>query len=156
MALISKTMCYSYLLQQLQSLLQIERDPIANMSNFAAAVYHGLPNINWVGFYLLKENTLLLGPFQGKPACVRIELGKGVCGTAAARKETIRVPDVHTFAGHIACDSASQSEMVIPVFKNTSLWGVLDLDSPSLERFDCIDQENLEKAVRIFEENTNL
>ena len=129
---------------------------MANTANFAAVLYHGLPQINWVGFYRLTGRALVLGAFQGKPACVRIAWGKGVCGTAVAQRKTLRVPDVHAFAGHIACDSASKSELVIPVFKKGSLWGVLDIDSPVPNRFDETDQENLEQAVRLLEANTDL
>ena len=138
------------LLPQLRSLLEAERDPVANMANMAALLYQSLPEINWSGFYLLKKGTLVLGPFQGKPACVRLPLGKGVCGTAAARRETLLVPDVHAFAGHIACDSASKSEMVVPIVHNGQIWGVLDIDSPVLNRFTEADRQGLEQAVQLF------
>ncbi len=115
-----------------RALLEGERDPIANAANLAALIYHTLPDLNWAGFYLMKDGELVLGPFQGKPACVRIAVGKGVCGTAAARRESVLVPDVDAFPGHIACDSASRSELVVPLVKNGTLLGVLDLDSPSL------------------------
>lgn len=138
------------LLPQLRSLLEAERDPVANMANMAALLYQSLPEINWAGFYILKNNHLVLGPFQGKPACVRIPLGKGVCGTAAARQETLLVPDVHAFAGHIACDSASKSEMVVPIVHNGQIWGVLDIDSPVLNRFTEADRQGLEQAVQLF------
>ncbi len=151
-----QTQLYRNLLFQLRSLLETERDSLANTANFAAVLYHGLPQINWVGFYRLTGRALVLGAFQGKPACVRIAWGKGVCGTAVAQRKTLRVPDVHAFAGHIACDSASKSELVIPVFKKGSLWGVLDIDSPVPNRFDETDQENLEQAVRLLEANTDL
>ena len=138
------------LLPQLRSLLEAERDPVANMANMAALLYQSLPEINWSGFYLLKKGTLVLGPFQGKPACVRIPLGKGVCGTAAARRETLLVPDVHAFAGHIACDGASNSEIVVPILHNGQTWGVLDIDSPVLNRFTEEDRRGLEQAVQLF------
>ena len=143
MTAVSKTQLYNDLLRQAHALLQIERDPVANMANLAALLYHGLPQVNWAGFYVLKEGVLVLGPFQGKPACVRIPLGKGVCGTAAQERKIRCVPDVHAFAGHIACDSASQSEVVLPVFNNKTLWGVLDIDAPVKNRFDQEDCENL-------------
>jgi GAF domain-containing protein len=142
-------------------LLEGERNLIANLANTAALIYHALPDLNWAGFYLIGPNAqnvatpeLILGPFQGKTACVRIAIGKGVCGTAAATRETQLVPDVHTFPGHIACDSASNSEIVIPmIFSNGprhgELLGVLDLDSPLLARFDEQDQQGLEEIVSI-------
>ncbi len=138
------------LLPQLRSLLEAERDPVANMANMAALLYHSLPEINWAGFYILKNNHLVLGPFQGKPACVRIPLGKGVCGTAAARQETLLVPNVHEFTGHIACDGASNSEIVVPILHNGQTWGVLDIDSPVLNRFAEEDRRGLEQAVHLF------
>jgi GAF domain-containing protein len=124
-----------------------ERDWIANLANSAALLYHSLPDLNWAGFYLLKEGELVVGPFQGKPACVRIALGKGVCGTAAERRTTQLVRDVHEFPGHIACDAASNSEIVVPMIRNGELLGVLDLDSPKLARFDEQDREGLERFV---------
>ena len=156
MTAVSKTQLYNDLLRQARALLEIERDPVANMANLAAVLYNGLPQINWAGFYVLKENVLVLGPFQGKPACVRIALGKGVCGTAAQTQKIHCVADVHAFAGHIACDGASRSEVVLPVFKNKSLWGVLDIDAPVQARFDEEDCENLAKIVRLFEQNSAL
>ena len=132
----------------------MERDTVANMANLSAFLYNGLDNLNWAGFYILKEGTLVLGPFQGKPACVRIGMGKGVCGTAASTRQTQLVPDVHAFAGHIACDSASQSEIVVPLFCRGEVWGVLDIDSPIKARFDETDRENLEKIARIFEQTS--
>ena len=113
---------------------------IANFANTTSLLYHSLPDLNWVGFYLLKDGELVVGPFQGKPACVRIALGKGVCGTAAARRATDHRPNVHEFPGHIACDSASNSEIVVPLVRGDELLGVLDLDSPQLARFDAEDQ----------------
>ena len=146
----------SDLLPQLRALLSVTRDPVANMANTAAWLYHSLPQLNWAGFYLLKNDTLVLGPFQGKPACVLIPLGKGVCGTAAATRQTQRVPNVHAFAGHIACDSASNSEIVIPIVHQGKTWGVLDLDSPVLNRFDETDRQFLEQAAEIFAAQSDL
>ena len=144
-------MPYPLLLRQLEELLSLETDPVANMANMAAVLFNGLEKLNWAGFYILREKTLVLGPFQGKPACVRIPLGKGVCGTAAQTGQTQVVEDVHKFPDHIACDSASNSEIVIPIFKDRRVWGVLDIDSPVLTRFTEEDQTYLEQAVRIFE-----
>ena len=145
-----KTSLYGELEQQLRALLAGERDFIANAANTAALIYHELPDVNWVGFYRLVGDELVLGPFQGKPACVRIPLGKGVCGTAAARRQTVVVPNVHEFPGHIACDSASNSEVVVPVLDGERLLGVLDLDSPVRGRFDEADARGLEALVRVF------
>ena len=156
MTLSDKTQLYTDLLPQLRALLAVTRDPVANMANTAAWLYHSLPQLNWAGFYLLKNDTLVLGPFQGKPACVLIPLGKGVCGTAAATRQTQRVPNVHAFAGHIACDSASNSEIVIPIVHQGKTWGVLDLDSPVLNRFDETDRQFLEQAAEIFAEQSEL
>ena len=142
-----KPALYAELEGQLAALLARERDFIANAANTAALLYHALPDVNWVGFYRLVGGELVLGPFQGKPACVRIPLGKGVCGTAAARRETLLVPNVHKFPGHIACDSASSSEIVVPLVKNGRLLGVLDLDSPKVGRFDEVDTAGLERLV---------
>ncbi|HVX11693.1 MAG TPA: GAF domain-containing protein [Pirellulales bacterium] len=136
------------ILSQLRALVENERDLLANMANCAALLYHGLAEVNWAGFYLLKRGQLVLGPFQGRPACVRIDLGRGVCGTAAARRETIVVPDVHQFPGHIACDDRSRSEMVVPMLAGDVLLGVLDLDSPRLGRFGAADTRALEEVVR--------
>lgn len=140
---------YQLLLKQLEALIADETDQIANLANAAALLHHFLEDVNWVGFYLLKENQLVLGPFNGLPACVRIPMGKGVCGTAASERKTLLVPNVHQFPGHIACDAASQSEIVIPIEKDGALLGVLDIDSPSLERFNEIDQKYLESFVRV-------
>jgi GAF domain-containing protein len=126
-----------------------EADFTANLANAAAAVFHTLPGLNWAGFYLLRGQQLVLGPFQGKPACVRIPMGKGVCGTAAERRKPVLVPDVHEFPGHIACDSASRSELVVPLIHGETLIGVLDLDSPLLARFDAHDQAGCEALVAI-------
>jgi GAF domain-containing protein len=142
-----KAAAYAELTGQLQALLHGERDFIANYANTAALLWHSLPDLNWVGFYRLLDGQLVLGPFQGKPACVRIQLGKGVCGTAAATRKTVLVPDVHAFPGHIACDSDSRSEIVVPLIQNGELLGVLDLDSPKLGRFDTADQTGLEKLA---------
>lgn len=138
---------YKALAKQLDALLTDEDDFIANLSNASALLNQFLDHINWVGFYLLKNNTLVLGPFQGLPACVRIAVGRGVCGTAVANKETILVPDVHVFPGHIACDAASQSEIVIPLMKDSNVIGVLDIDSPQKNRFSLDDQYGLELFV---------
>ena len=146
----TKTELYANLNSQLRSLLEGERDLIANAANLAALLFHSLPDINWAGFYLLKETELVLGPFQGNPACVRIALGKGVCGTAAQQRQTILVDNVHDFPGHIACDSASNSEIVVPIMVGERLIGVLDIDSPSLSRFDDQDAQGLNELVEIF------
>ncbi len=147
---ISKAELYAHLAAQLRSLLESETDLIANAANCAALLYHSLPDVNWAGFYFLKEGGLILGPFQGTPACVRIALGKGVCGTAAELKQTVVVENVHEFPGHIACDSASNSEVVVPLVKSNVLLGVLDIDSPLLGRFDDEDAQGLNELVEIF------
>lgn len=134
---------YETLAKQLHVLLDGEKDTIANLSNAAALLNHFLDRINWVGFYLMKDGELVLGPFQGLPACVRIPIGRGVCGTAAAQAQTVVVEDVHTFPGHIACDAASNSEIVIPLIKNDTVIGVLDIDSPIKGRFSTEDKEGL-------------
>ena len=139
---------YRELEKQLAALLHGERDFIANCANAAALLWQTLPDLNWAGFYRLVGNELVLGPFQGKPACVRIALGKGVCGTAAATRKTVLVPDVEKFPGHIACDVASRSEIVVPLLRDGKLLGVLDLDSPKLNRFDAADQAGLENFAR--------
>jgi GAF domain-containing protein len=145
----SKSAGYAQLDEALAALLAGEHDLIANLANTSALLFTTLPQLNWAGFYLLRSpDELVLGPFQGKPACVRIALGRGVCGTAAATRRTVLVPNVHEFPGHIACDSASNSEIVLPLIAgNGELLGVLDLDSPVLERFDAIDQQGLERIV---------
>lgn len=145
-----KTEHYASIAAQLRSLLEGERDFIANAANFSSLLYHSLPDLNWAGFYLQKDGELVLGAFQGQPACVRIALGKGVCGTAAEQRQTILVDNVHDFPGHIACDSASNSEIVVPLIKDGQLIGVLDLDSPSLARFDDEDARGLNELVKIF------
>jgi GAF domain-containing protein len=146
----SKPELYASLLSQLRSLLEGEHDFIANAANFAALLYGSLPDVNWTGFYLYKEGELVLGPFQGNPACVRIELGKGVCGAAAQLKQTLIVANVNEFPGHIACDSASNSEIVVPLIKDEQLIGVLDLDSPSFARFDEDDALGLNALGEVF------
>ncbi|MDR3526193.1 MAG: GAF domain-containing protein [Rhizomicrobium sp.] len=146
----SKPALYRDLLLQAQGLFEGLRDPIANAANLSAVLWHGLPDLNWAGFYIRRGDALLLGPFQGKPACVRIPIGKGVCGTAAAMRTTVIVPDVHQFAGHIACDSASKAEIVVPLITAGQLIGVLDLDSPSLARFDDEDRDGLEALATAF------
>lgn len=144
-----KASLYRTLADALAALLEGETDWIANLANASALLYDSLPDLNWAGFYLLKDGGLVVGPFQGKPACVRIALGKGVCGTAAERRETIIVPNVHEFPGHIACDSASNSEIVVPMLRSDRLIGVLDVDSPQLGRFDEQDRDGLERCVAI-------
>ncbi|MEW9701033.1 GAF domain-containing protein [Paenibacillus sp. SI8] len=138
---------YQLLIKQVEALTHDEPNRIANLANASALLQQFLNDINWVGFYLMEGTELVLGPFQGLPACVRIPLGKGVCGTSALRQETIRVANVHEFPGHIACDAASQSEIVIPIVKAGELIGVLDIDSPILSRFDEEDQHYLEQFV---------
>lgn len=135
---------YSLLLEQLKALTQDVPYPVANLANASALLWQELPQINWAGFYQLQGDLLILGPFQGKPACIRIPMGKGVCGTAAASGKTVRVDNVHDFPGHIACDGASNSEIVVPIFANGQLWGVLDIDSPVFSRFTPEDQQGLE------------
>jgi GAF domain-containing protein len=138
---------YRQLIQELNGLIAGEPDLIANLANSAALLYHSLPDLNWAGFYLLKDGELVVGPFQGKPACVRIAIGKGVCGTAAAQRTTQVVRDVNQFPGHIACDAASNSEIVVPMIRNGEVIGVMDLDSPKLARFDEEDRKGLEAFV---------
>ena len=151
----TKAELYELLREQLAALLAGERDLIANAANFSALLFSTLPGLNWAGFYLHKEGELVLGPFQGRPACVRIGLGRGVCGTAAAERRTVVVENVHEFPGHIACDSASNSEIVIPLLSDGRLVGVLDLDSPALARFDREDREGLERLAGIFLDMTD-
>src|SRR5689334_22058982 len=140
---------YVDLASQLKGLLAGETDLIANVANTAAVIYHGLPDLNWAGFYLMKDGELVLGPFQGKPACIRIAVGKGVCGTAAATRETQVVADVHAFPGHIACDAASRSELVVPLIVGGAVIGVLDLDSPLPGRFDDADRTGCEALAQV-------
>jgi GAF domain-containing protein len=141
---------YAELAQQLTGLLAGEKHRIANAANAAALIYGALSDVNWVGFYFLEAGELVVGPFQGKPACVRIAMGRGVCGTAAQSRRTVAVPDVHAFPGHIACDSASRSEIVVPLIRDGELLGVLDIDSPRLARFDDADREGLERLAAIY------
>jgi GAF domain-containing protein len=140
---------YADLASQLEGLMAGETDLIANTANMAAVIYHGLPDLNWAGFYLMRDGELVLGPFQGKPACIRIPVGKGVCGAAAQTLTSQVVPDVHAFPGHIACDAASRSELVVPLLAGGRVLGVLDLDSPHPDRFDDQDREGCEKLVSI-------
>ncbi len=146
---------YDELLRQLSGLLEGESDPIANTANTSALLFHSLGGVNWAGFYFLKSGDLVLGPFQGKPACIRIAMGKGVCGTAAETRETQVVPDVHQFSGHIACDADSRSEIVVPLIRGGEVIGVLDLDSPELARFDVIDRAGLENIVAMLLERSD-
>lgn len=141
---------YAQLLAQTEALLHGERDRIANAANLSALLYNALPDLNWAGFYFFDGTELVVGPFQGLPACVRIPLDKGVCGAAASTRKTQRIEDVHAFPGHIACDAASQSEIVIPLVKDDVLIGVLDIDSPKLARFDPDDQRGLEAIANVF------
>ena len=157
----TKSERYSELLGEARALLAGERDRTANAANLASLIFHSLPELNWAGFYFMKAGELVLGPFQGKPACVRIAVGRGVCGTAARERRTIVVPDVHAFPGHIACDSASNSEIVVPLLDsrlrgNDGLLGVLDLDSPLKNRFDADDARGLEALVELFIASSDL
>ena len=149
----SKPEQYAQLLEQARALLHGERDRIANAANLSALVYHALPDLNWVGFYFFDGTELVVGPFQGLPACVRIPLSKGVCGAAASTRVTQRVEDVNAFPGHIACDSASRSELVVPLYQGDVLLGVFDLDSPIPARFSVEDQQGLEAIARAFLES---
>lgn len=142
---------YSALSRQLSALIQGVPHQVANLANASALLWQELENINWAGFYILQKDLLVLGPFQGKPACIEIPVGKGVCGTAVARAETIVVADVHAFPGHIACDSCSASEIVIPIRQGGEIWGVLDIDSPVQNRFSPEDRKGLEKFVETLE-----
>jgi L-methionine (R)-S-oxide reductase len=144
----SKPEQYAQLLEQARGLLHGEHDRIANAANLSALVYHSLPDLNWVGFYFYDGTELVVGPFQGLPACVRIPLHKGVCGAAASTRQTQRIEDVHAFPGHIACDAASRSELVVPLVRNGELLGVFDLDSPLPGRFDADDQQGLEAIAQ--------
>lgn len=146
----SKPEQYAQLLRQARALLHGERDRVANAANLSSLVYHALPDLNWVGFYFFDGSELVVGPFQGRPACVRIALGRGVCGTAAVSRATQRIDDVEAFPGHIPCDSASRSELVVPLYRDDTLIGVFDLDSPRLARFDADDQAGLEAVAELF------
>lgn len=156
MTLVQKPELYLSLQHDLLSILAGERDYIANLANTSALLFHYLPDLNWAGFYLLKGNELVLGPFQGNPACIRIAMGRGVCGTAAKRRQTIVVPDVHAFPGHIACDDASRSEIVVPLIKDNQLIGVMDLDSPVVGRFDDEDASGLEAIASILLQSSDV
>ena len=155
-AAVAKADAYRELLGQLAALFAGERDGIANAANMSALLFTALPNLNWAGFYFLREHELVLGPFQGKVACVRIPLGRGVCGTAAERRETVIVADVNAFPGHIACDAASRSEIVVPLIQHGQLKGVLDLDSSELARFDAQDREGLNAAADLLLQSSDL
>ncbi len=147
---------YTLVIEQLKALISDEKNVVANLANASALLNYFLHDINWVGFYIAEGNELVLGPFQGLPACVRIPFGKGVCGTAAIEKRTVRVADVHTFPGHIACDAASQSEIVVPMMKNGVVIGVLDIDSPIKNRFDEIDEQYLQRFVETLVQHLNI
>jgi len=144
-----KAALYRDLTEELDALLSGETDATANTANAAAAIYHALPGLNWAGFYFLRDDTLVLGPFQGRPACVRIKIGSGVCGTSVQQRRSILVPDVEQFPGHIACDTASRSELVVPLLRDGKILGVLDLDSPDLARFDAEDQTGCEMLAAV-------
>ena len=148
-----KTTLYRLLNQQAQALIEHEPDLIANMANLSALLFNQLPDLNWAGFYIMRSGELVLGPFQGQVACVRIAVGKGVCGTAVATGKVQLVKDVHEFPGHIACDAASNSEIVLPLRHNGEIIAVLDIDSPSLARFDAEDQAGLEQLISLFEQH---
>jgi len=152
----AKAAAYEQVKNSLRPLLQGQTDFLANISNFAALLFNSLPHLNWAGFYLLRGTDLVLGPFQGKPACSCIALGDGVCGTAALQRAAVLVPDVHAFPGHIVCDEASQSEMVLPVFKDGHLVGVLDLDSPIQGRFDETDRDCIQALLQLLMEGTSV
>jgi L-methionine (R)-S-oxide reductase len=152
----SKAEIHDELARQTRGLLEGERDLVANAANVAALIWDLVPDLNWSGFYFMKGGELVLGPFQGKPACVRIAVGKGVCGTAVQRRASVLVPDVHAFPGHIPCDSASNSELVVPLIKNGAVLGVLDLDSPSLGRFDEDDRAAFERLAAFFVSATDM
>ena len=146
---------YGTMIRQAEGMLETEPWYVAAFSNISALIYDNLPDLNWAGFYLIRDGWLTVGPFQGKPACIRIAVGKGVCGTAIQRNETIVVPDVHAFPGHIACDAASASEIVVPIREGEAVWGVLDIDSPVKDRFSEADREGLEQLVRLIEKRVS-
>lgn len=156
MAGLNKPEAYRALQAQLAAVLAGERDGLANTANLAALLFQALPGLNWAGFYFLRDGGLVLGAFQGKVACIRIPLGKGVCGTAAQKRETIVVPDVEKFPGHIACDHISRSEIVVPLLQDGRLLGVLDLDSPNLARFDAEDAAGLQAMVQLLLDGSDL
>jgi L-methionine (R)-S-oxide reductase len=145
-----KSEFYRELAQQLEALLSGESDSIANAANTSALLFHMMPDLNWAGFYLMRDGELVLGPFQGMPACVRIPVGRGVCGAAVERRHSMLVEDVHAFPGHIACDAASRSELVVPLIRDGVVIGVIDLDSPSVARFDTADQAGIEAIAAIY------
>jgi len=151
----SKAELYDALAEQARGLLHGEHDRVANAANLSALVYHALPQINWCGFYFYDGTELVVGPFQGKPACVRIALGRGVCGTAAQTRQTQVVPDVHAFPDHIACDAASRSEIVVPLYRGDALVGVWDVDSPVPARFDDDDRDGMQRLCALFLESLN-
>ena len=142
---------YTLVARQLSALIEGVPHEVANLANASALLWQEMPDINWVGFYKMEKGMLVLGPFQGKPACIMIPMGRGVCGTCAAEEKTQLVPDVHQFPGHIACDSASNSEIVVPLMKNGQIWGVLDIDSPHLNRFTEEDRAGLEAVAKVIE-----
>ncbi len=148
-----KASLYEELAQQARGLLHGERDMIANAANLSALLYHSLPDVNWLGFYFMRDGELVVGPFQGQPACVRIAIGKGVCGAAVAERRTQLVEDVDSFPGHIPCDSASRSEIVVPLERNGKIIGVLDIDAPIPSRFDAVDRDGVERLAEIFLES---
>jgi L-methionine (R)-S-oxide reductase len=153
---LDKAAAYRDVHSQLAAIFSGERNALANAANMCALLYQMLPGLNWVGFYFLQGSELVLGPFQGKVACVRIAMGRGVCGTAAERREILMVPDVHAFPGHIACDAASRSEIVLPLVQHRRLLGVLDLDSPEVARFDLEDRDGLRGCVELLLESSQL
>ena len=153
---VAKPAFYRELCKQLEALLYGEIDPIANAANTSALLFHLMPRLNWAGFYFLRDDELVLGPFQGKPACVRIPVGQGVCGTAVARRQPIVVSDVHAFPGHIACDAVSRSELVVPVMHREALFAVIDLDSPVPGRFDDDDRAGIERIAALYASGSRL
>jgi GAF domain-containing protein len=146
---LSKEEAYAFLIEQLKNLLTLEDKLVSNLANLSAAIKQTFPEFNWVGFYVRENNFLFLGPFQGKVACTKIEIGKGVCGTSALQRQTIIVPNVYEFPGHIFCDSDSKSEIVVPIIINNSVWGVLDIDSPEFNTFNEIDKKYLGQIVEL-------
>jgi len=151
---LTRTSDLNLLLKQAEALLENEHDEIANMANLSSLIFNSIENLNWAGFYIYKDRELVLGPFQGLPACVRLQLHKGVCGTAAAEHRTLNVPNVHVFEGHVACDSASNSEVVVPIIINDQIYGVLDIDSPDYGRFDEDLVSFFEQIVEIFKKTS--
>ncbi|MFT6343150.1 MAG: GAF domain-containing protein [Paraglaciecola sp.] len=147
----NKQQQYAQLSQQVKAIVAEEQDIIANMANISAILYWALDNVNWVGFYIIKNEQLVLGPFHGQPACIRIPIGKGVCGTAVSQNTIQLIDDVHQFAGHIACDAASNSEIVLPIYQNNQIIAVLDIDSPDIGRFDLVDKSGLSQIVDLLQ-----